>query len=351
MPSKHPVFPITLQISLTPWDLPHACLVLPHQLQFWSAYCAESLVLWDFDPGPKIQTEQGQNQWQRCLELLPAFQQALQTDWPNLIQMGCDLRSAKAQTELQALGQQFFANPGVSELSAQCAQSAQVPALPRKDFRGGPFAAYFIGLEAAQQDLVLHLDGDMLFGGSAPNWIATALNYLANFPDCLCVAPPGGPPANVPANVPANTLANTLANTSAHAGIEFQQKQIIFTTRCFLIRRSELYQALPYALRLPEREGQPGWYPPFAELVEVILTLFMQSQNRYRLDYSPEANQIWSLHPPTQFDPRYLPLLPMILRQMRHPHWPAAQWGVCDLLPSSLAWLNSQAKPGGEITL
>ncbi|MGE3725593.1 MAG: hypothetical protein AB7I41_08590 [Candidatus Sericytochromatia bacterium] len=341
--SKHPVFPITLQISLTPWDLPQACLVLPHQLQFWSAYCAESLVLWDLDPGPKIQTEQGQIQWQRCLELLPAFQQALQTDWPNLIQMNFDLRSPNAQTELQALGQQFFSNPGVSELSAQCAQSAQVPALPRKDFRGGPFAAYFIGLQAAQQDLVLHLDGDMLFGGSAPTWIEAALDCLANHPDCLCVAPPGGPPANV--------LADTLANMSAQAGIEFQQKQIIFTTRCFLIRRSELYQALPFALRLPEREGDPGWYPPFAELVEVILTRFMQSQNRYRMDYSPEANSIWSLHPPTPFDPRYLPLLPTILKQMQRPHWPAAQWGVCDLLPSSLAWLSSQSKSGGEITL
>jgi hypothetical protein len=336
MSSKQTPYPLTLQISLTPWDLPHACLVLPHQLQFWSAHCAESLLLWDLDPGPKIQTEQGQRQWQQCLELLPAFQAALQTDWPELIQKSFDLRGPEAASTLEALGLRYFVNPGVQTVqSVQSAQPTQVPPMPRKDFRGGPFAAYFLGLEWASHDLVLHLDGDMLFGGSAPAWIAAALNLLARHTDCLCVAPPGGPPASVSAKVTAHVIAPV--------GVEFQQKQAQFTSRCFLIRRSALVQALPYVLRLPVQLGDPGWTPPYSELVEVILTRFMQSQGQYRLDYCPPANPIWSLHPPTQFDPRYLPLLPALLKQMQDPNWPAAQTGEYDLLPSSLDWLAIQS--------
>ncbi len=317
MSSKHAPYPISLQINLTPWDLPHACLVLPHQLHFWSASCGEILLLWDLDPGPKFQSEQGQIHWQRCLELLPAFQAALQADWPELIQRSLDLRRPGAADQLKALNHKYFAQE-----KSPTAPLAEEFSMPRKDFRGGPFAAYFIGLESAKHDLVLHLDGDMLFGGAAPAWIAAAISLLEKHPDCLCVAPPGGPPSQ--------------------QGIEFRQKQEIFTSRCFLIRRSKLYRALPVVYRLPEREGEPGWFPPYAELVEVILTRFMHSQGRYRLDYSPAAEPIWSLHPPTQFEARYLPLLPKILTQLQNPHWPAAQAGVYDLLPCSLDWLATK---------
>lgn len=335
MSSKQSPYQITLQINLTPWDLPHACLVLPHQLQFWSASCSESLLLWDLDPGPKIQTASGPEQWQRCLELLPAFQAALQADWPGLVQKTCDLRGTKAESARQALGRRYFVPPEF--------QSTQPPAMPHKDFRGGPFAAYFMGLEMAQNDLVLHLDGDMLFGGAASAWISAAITLLENHPDCLCVAPPGGPPAPMLANMIAHLIAHTpAAKFSAYAGIEFWQKQEIFTSRCFLIRRSELYQALLLAYRMPERAGDPGWCEPYAELVEVILTRFMQSQGRYRLDYSPAEEPIWSLHPPTQFEARYLKLLPAIIAQMQNPNWPSAQIGEYDLLPCSLDWLAAK---------
>jgi hypothetical protein len=142
--------------------------------------------------------------------------------------------------------------------------------------------------------------------------------------------------------------AHMTAHVVARLGIEFQQKQAQFTSRCFLISRSELYRALPVLYRLPKREGMQGWFPPYAELVEVIISQFMLSQGRYRLDYSPAAEPIWSLHPPTRFDQRYLALLPALLKQMQNPNWPAAQTGEYDLLPSSLDWLAIQSSQSSQ---
>ena len=115
---------VSLQISLTPLDLPYAALLLPHQLGRWAGQCHESLLLWDLDPGPRYARDAAYAQrWDLCLSSLDALHNALQQDWPQLVQL-----ALRPDPGLNAhLSARFF-TPGT-------------PSLPAKDFRGGAFAA------------------------------------------------------------------------------------------------------------------------------------------------------------------------------------------------------------------
>lgn len=304
MPEKQP---ISLQISLTPWDLPHACLVLPHQLQFWSEHCTETLLFWDMEPGPRL--AHAHDHWQACLEFLPEFQAAIQRDWPDMRQISQDYHGPQGQLELKTLSQTFFQSQG----------EIFTDSIPIKDFRGGPLAAYLSAIMAAQSNYVLHLDGDMLFAGSASHWLATALTVLQNTPQFACVSPPGGPPAE-----PKRLI---------------WQPHSIFSSRCFLIDRRSLYQALSMRFRCPPEPTARGWVAPYAELFEVLVTAWQNDQNRFRLDYCPAGQTLWSLHPPVPPNALYHSLLPTLLTHLQSPSWPEAQLGAYNLLPASLTWI------------
>jgi len=282
------VAPVSLQINLTPLDLPLAALILPHQLRCWASQCQELLLIWDLEPHPQQRHEASyQAAWQACLELKPTLLAALQADFVGLRSLELDI---SAQAEVAHV-------------------YAQSDVLPTKDFRGGPFYAYFFGLHAAAHDWVLHLDADMLFAGQAAGWVAAAQQALQSQPELLCCAPPGGPPA---------------------AGSVRQPRRLQhFTTRCFFLDRRRLAGQLQ--LRFRPCGG--------AELPEHLLSQWMQQAQLQRLDLPVQG--VWSLHP-SGSRARFRRILPELLRCLESgAAYPSAQVGEFNLHPDWLAELEA----------
>lgn len=286
---------ISLQISLTPADIPHAALILPHQLRIWAPQAAEVLLVWDLDPGPRYESEPGYRaHWQNCLSSLELLNSALRQDFPGIR----ILTSASDDHTRQHLSERFF-RPGS-------------PALPAKDCRGGPFSAYFAALALAAHPLILHLDADMMFGGQSPHWLSEARTALTADPGLLCISPPGGPPPW--------TTEQTFTPW--------------FSSRCFLLDRRQLAQALELSYRDPA--GTPGMFAPYAELPENLISRFMQQQQLQRHNLAGSEPGMWSLHPPVPPQPDFLPLLPRLLAALDQQRLPALQQGDYNLRPATL---------------
>jgi hypothetical protein len=66
--------------------------------------------------------------------------------------------------------------------------------IPDKAWDGRPFYPYFYGLFVAKADYIMHMDGDMMFGGGSQTWISEAIDLLKARPDILFSGPLPGPP-------------------------------------------------------------------------------------------------------------------------------------------------------------
>jgi hypothetical protein len=292
---------VSLQINLTPRDLPHASLILPHQLRLWAAQCQDLLLIWDCDPGPRYQELNYRKAWDLCLQALPEFQAALESDWPQLRQLYLPLESQKKSELAQALSLQFF--------------GPNAPPLPSKDYRGGPFLAYFLGFAEAKFDWLLHLDADMMFSGQNNLWLNKACQLLIDHPELACISPPGGP---------------------AHPNTQRNVRSDFFSTRSFLINRKKLYHALSLSYRLEEAQENQNWVTPYAELVEIILNQWMKKESLWRADFSDCESEIWSLHPPVPLLPEFLTYLPQLLIHLELGTLPKVQTGHYNLQADTL---------------
>lgn len=278
-------------------DLAHASLIVPHQLSFWAAQFQEICLVWDLDPGPQIALPAYRQRWEQGLAYQASFEAALGSQYPAIkfLEVQADLQTRRK------LARQFF--PGL-EL------------IPAKDFRGGPFLAYFYALAAVSSDWVLHIDSDMLFAGCAQGWLSQALESLQSEPRLLCVSPSGGP-AYQP---------------------ETRESQF-FSSRSFFIDRRRLYQALTCSYRPPEI---PNGVEPFAELPENLISLWMRSEQLWRLELPGQG--LWSLHPPVPPLVEFLPALPVLLQKLaQQPQKvPESQYGKYNLQADSLReWIQS----------
>lgn len=296
--------PVTLQISLCPLDLAHAALIVPHQLKIWAPQCAETLLVWDLDPGPRYQDSAFRQKWDAGLTAIQGFCQALLAEWPQL-----KFAAFQAQPELlSALASRFFV-PGT-------------PLLPAKDFRGRPIAAYFYALAIAANDWVLHLDGDMMFGGQSSRWVAEARAALQADASLLYAMPSVGPVTSHPLRGPE------------------------FTARCFFLDRRRLARALTPELRQMPDLFEARWVPPYAETAELMIAHWMARQGLQHLALLGTEPGMWWLHPPVPASPAFLPALPQLLQALAADALPALQNGSYDLLEATLEALNqSQDSP------
>ncbi|MGV3523441.1 MAG: glycosyltransferase family A protein [Candidatus Sericytochromatia bacterium] len=276
---------VTLQINLIPPDIPHAALILPHQLRIWAPQCDEVLLIWDDDAQPHASRfPRYRALWEQCRPMCELLNQALQRDWPQLRIESVD------PTACARLSDRFF-NGGV---------------FPPKDLRGGPFLAYFYGLDAARHDWVLHLDGDMLFGGHSPHWVQEAQAALLACPQALAAHPPGGPPPHP------------------------QRDASRFTSRAYLLDRRRLYGQLELAYfhesELLTRASEPQtWVAPYAAMPETLIETWMQREGLLRLDFSGSGPGLWSLHPPAERHPLFYARLPALLEALEAQRLPAIQ--------------------------
>ena len=285
--------PVTLQISLSPLDVAHASLIVPHQLRYIAEQCDEILMVWDMDPGPRYQESTFRQRWDQGLNFIVMLNQALQHEFPQL-----QIR-------------QLNANDPDAE-NAVRPYIAGSEAIPAKDFRGGPFLSYLYALAIARYDHVLHLDSDMIFIGQSTGWIQAAVQALNTDPDLFCISPPGGPQRHFK---PA--------------------RYSFFTTRHFLSDRRRWLEQVP----LQSHQADPANAfncPPHAELLENTLSVWLQQKGLFRLEFALPDSDFCSLHPPVPPQHDFITRLPDLLNALAQGWMPECQYGHYNLQAQTL---------------
>lgn len=211
--------------------------------------------------------------------------------------------------------------------------------VPEKDFRGGPYYAYFFGLNSASHDYVFHVDSDIFFGGGSQTWMDEATTFYSRHSHVLVMAPLPGPPAS----------DGRLLHLSSSPEPETPHSHIFgeMSTRLFLLNRGRFRGTIgalaplpPPALRsrikaLVERN-------PSADLPEHLITLAMREHGLVRRDFLGSPPGMWSLHPPYRCSDFY-EKLPALIARIESGSIPDAQRGDHDLNGSLVDWSEAIA--------
>lgn len=305
--------PVSLQINITPLDLPFAALIVPHQLRFWQRHCQELLLIWDLNPGVRyLRQAVYQQRWDQHLAWVNPLNQALQQEFPHLRILELEATAALRQS----LSKAYFL-PGTDPM-------------PEKDFRGGPFLAYFYGLWAASHPHVLHLDADILLGGEPSGWLEQALQLLSEQPEYLAISPWGGPPLLDTHGSPLHRQQQTTGFSSRHFLLDRRRLQGQLQLKCL-----ELFQ-------LQARATDPSlWVEPYADLPEHLITNWMQAHQALRL----ACLDVWTLHP-SQRSQLFYQALPLLLNKLTAQGLPHFQRGDYELQDATLkALLRAKIDP------
>lgn len=304
--------PVTLQISLAPSDYRHARHLLPHQVRTWHGQAAEILVTIDFHRSAGRFSER----WQEGRELIVPLAESL----PGVRVAMVDY-SPDAMARVSA---EFFGGRRI----------------PMKDFRGGPYYAYFFGLAEARHDHVLHVDADMFFGGGSQTWLAEAVAHMAGHPEVLFAAPLPGPPRDD------GRLLQLEAEPEP--GEPHAYRFPLMSTRLFLLSRAKFRSTIgalqtrrPPALKnavIAVLEGNPP-----EDLPEHLLTDAMREHGLVRREFLGRAPGMWSLHPPYRGADFYA-RLPELIQRVETGDLPEAQRGDHDINESMVDWSEPKAR-------
>ncbi|HKT60272.1 MAG TPA: hypothetical protein VJQ46_09485 [Gemmatimonadales bacterium] len=303
LPSRHPV---SLQISLTPADLPDVRLVLPHQLRAWGAQVDEILCVVDAPPAQA-------RHYPARLEAVSDFLEGQRRSYPSLAWRLVDY-SAEA---FERVAQVFYRGHAV----------------PAHDYRHRPIYSYLYSLLAATHDLVLHLDCDMMFGGGSQTWVAEAVERMTQRPDVVAGKPYPGPPRAD--GRPLSQRRPPVKESETPFAYRFSS----FTCRVFLVDRRVFVERLA-----PLRDEWPPWQTalrallrrrrPHATLEQVIGTA-MRRHGQWRMDMLGHGAGMWTLHPHYR-TARYRSVLPELIRMVEAGRVPEAQRGHYDLTDAML---------------
>lgn len=300
---------MTLQISLSPGDLRHVRVLLPHQLRVWAEQVDEVLLTLDTLP-PRGATRFGKD-WHDQGPALVRLLNDYSRGRPHVQVAEVDYGAEAAGR----LGERFFGGQTV----------------PKKDSRGGPFYSYFYGLAEAEHDHVLHIDSDILFGGGSKHWLAEAQELLTRSDQVFAVNPLGGPP---------------LADMSRWPDPPFEAMQGAFcctsiSTRVFLVDRETLEtHAFPLALRAPSRlrsrvKAVVNRNPSVA-MPEDLLTDAMHAARMMRIDLLGSEPGMWSIHPLFRTE-AFHEGLPELIRRIESGDVPDEQRGAFELSDALVA--------------
>jgi hypothetical protein len=310
--------PVTLQISVAPTDLPHAIHILPHQLRQWSDQVQE--IVFTFDLHKTNHGGRFGEGWEERRGPMQDLLEDLCRDYPNARVASVD-----------------YAPETVREVALRFVDGSVMPA---KDTKGAPFYPYFYGLHIARNDLVLHLDSDLMFGGSSQTWAAEACAVLADNPDVLACNPLPGPPT------PENDLRTQSAPRFEHSSAAFRFSKL--STRLFLIDRQRLRERLcPLKPRGPIRpisrvKARLHGNPPYMA-AELVISEAMSSAGLYRVDLLGADPGMWSLHPPYRSAAFYREL-PRLIERVEAGDIPDAQRGDYDLNDSMFDWSGARRR-------
>ena len=209
--------------------------------------------------------------------------------------------------------------------------------VPNKTHRYGPFYSYFYGLYHAANDYVFHIDSDIFFGGSDPNWIIEAVGLLKSERGVVTCSPFPGPP----------TVDGKLLDQSGKMDNSELRKVYFdsFSTRLFVINKESFTKMIcPMPIKIAE------WpllyrallrFRPIFELPEDTITHIMREKGLKRIDFLGTGEGIWSLHPPFRNE-EFFEKLPLLIEHIEAGNIPDAQRGYYDLNDSMIDWSDAR---------
>jgi hypothetical protein len=301
---------VSLQINLAPGDYLHVRHILPHQLKKLAGQVDEILLVVDSRPS-KGRFAAG---WHEYRETLNNF-------LTEEVQAVFDVKIIPvdySDTTRQAVAQYFFGNL----------------LIPEKDFRGGPFYAYFFGLYMAAHDLVFHLDSDILLGGGSSSWIGEAVSLFTSDPNCFIVSPLPGPPHTEEVLIDQQIIQKIGRHTWQLGGM---------STRLFMMDRVKIH-AHKLSLTKPGirnqlkalAEGNPN-----ADLPEHLLNTYLLKHRLKRIDFLGSGKGLWSLHPPYR-SRQFYDELPELLIKIDTGDLPLKQYGYYDIIDELVDWTEAK---------
>lgn len=315
MPQRRPV---TLQINVAPTDLPHAVSILPHQLRQWAGQVQE--IIFSFDLHRTTHGGRFGEGWEERREPMRRLLDELCREYLSARVVEVDYRP-EAMLEVA----RAFTDGST---------------LPAKDTKGAPFYPYFHGLYVASNDLMFHLDSDLMFGGASQSWVAEACELLAENPDVLACNPLPGPPA-----ADGRLRRQTASRLD---GRPFAFRFPTLSTRLFLIDRERLRERLfPLRLTGPVRsisriKARMHGNPPY-RAAELVISDAMKAAGLYRVDFLGDRPGMWSLHPPFRSEEFYR-ALPQLLERIEAGAVPDAQRGDYDINDSMFDWSRARLR-------
>jgi hypothetical protein len=302
---------VTLQISLSPSDWRHAKFLLPHQVRTWRGEVDEILLTID------LHRSAGR------------FAANWEVGRDNIMALASSIEGARIVPI-------DYSEEARARVSAEFFGGAKVPA---KDFRGGPYYAYFFGLNASSHELVLHTDSDIFFGGGSQTWISEAVSLMADHPEIFVSAPLPGPPA-VDGRL-------TQLSSASEPGKPHEHSLEAMSTRIFFMDRARFRSAIgaliprpPPSLRHRIKAVVEG-NPP-ADLPEHLFTREMRAHGLVRYDFLGRKPGMWSLHPPYRCGDFY-EKLPSLVHRVESGDLPEAQRGDHDINSSLVDWSEATA--------
>ncbi|MDQ0967618.1 hypothetical protein QFZ20_003021 [Flavobacterium sp. W4I14] len=301
---------VSLQINVAPSDYPHVQYILKKQLEILSNQVNEIIVTIDSIPSKgRFATGWHENKDNLThylyTEIVPYFNVKIQfVDYSSVC--------------VKEVSNFFFCDK----------------LIPAKDFRGGPFYAYFFGIFSAKNNFVFHLDSDIILGGGSSRWIAEALEKFQSKPTIFVISPLPGPPHP----------QQLLVGQSDYQKIEdyvFQFKRM--STRIFIVDKSR-FQENKLKLTKPSFRNQIKAVVegnPNADLPEHLISNMMSERGLNRIDFLGSDEGLWSLHPPFR-NREFYQKLPQILSFVNDGNLPHAQFGFYDIVDEICDWSENR---------
>jgi hypothetical protein len=303
---------VTLQINLAPGDYYHSVHLLKHQIEVFESQADEILLTFDFNPARLKDLKKAEREAQ-CMHDLIAL---LQKEHPTIVLCEVDYSTAVASAVLA----DFFTNRAY-----------------HYDYRGAPIYAYLFGIHTAKNNLVLHIDSDMFFGGFSVTWLREAIDLLQADSEIMTVSPLPGPPH------PDGILLEQDGYTT-YKDLAYAFKFRSMSTRVFFMDRRHLLNKLHSSK--PFLKGRlSALYEGFpqSDSLEGIICAYMHAFQKFRVDFLGTGRGLFSLHPLYRSEAFYQSI-PDALRRLQNGDIPEDQLGRFNISDSFLHWGDAKAR-------
>jgi hypothetical protein len=313
---------IAAQMSTYPMDVRHLEYLLPHQIRALSGMVDRFVVTIDTH-----QSRSGRYRVNNFAENLARTRELITEAGKSCPQLQvADVDYSEATQ--RAVAQYFFG----------------VDSIPVKAWDGGPFYAYFFGLYIANARYVLHIDGDIMFGGGSRTWVKEAIACMEQRPDVLVTAPFPGPP-RADGKIFGHREDEALGVVKEPLdSLAYRHRDL--STRIFMMDLNRFKSRLGVFPRLA-----PGLLkrlkstllgnPPQVREAEILMSLTMQAEGLSRVDLLGSPPGFWSLHPPYRSEAFYRQL-PELIRAIENGDVPEGQRGHYDLNDSMIDWTSAR---------